>query len=254
MFLEPFCCLCLEIFLCKKYIFFLFCTLGSIAPLFDRSQTWAYARAHLRWLERKGPFHTHCAHLYLSAIERTHSEASHNPFLAHFLPFSPSFLTCAVHRLLHFPLIISHTSTPNHHSTAQTLSHHHHYTSIPPSHHRRRPHHSYFTPIFLFFHTKPNFSQKFTFCPHSLSFTRTNHENGLCMSFLCWIDLFLQGVGVDFKGGSQTLIFRGAHHVFDKIPQRVSNVPRGQVSASRCFGTQAMADVPIIEHPRFGRI
>ena len=35
--------------------------------------------------------------------------------------------------------------------------------------------------------------------------------------------------------------------MFDKIPQRVSSMPRGQVSASQSFGTEAMVARPPFE-------
>jgi hypothetical protein len=47
--------------------------------------------------------------------------------------------------------------------------------------------------------------------------------------------------------GFQTLVFRNAHHLFDKIPHPVSSMPRGQTSVSRSFGTQAMVTRPPFE-------
>jgi hypothetical protein len=67
------------------------------------------------------------------------------------------------------------------------------------------------------------------------------------VSILCWYFLLLQGVGLGFKVGFQTLVFRCAHHVFDKIFHPVSSMPRGQVSTSQSSGTQAMVAKPSIQ-------
>jgi hypothetical protein len=47
--------------------------------------------------------------------------------------------------------------------------------------------------------------------------------------------------------GFQTFVFRGAHHVFDRIPHPVSSMPRGQTSVSQSTGTQAMVARPPFE-------
>ena len=48
--------------------------------------------------------------------------------------------------------------------------------------------------------------------------------------------------------GSQTLVFRGVHQMFVKIPQRVPSMPRGRASSSRSSGTQAMVARPPFEN------
>jgi hypothetical protein len=97
------------------------------------------------------------------------------------------------------------------------------------------------SPFFPFSH-KPNvpqiqffwldFEHPFMDCAHLL---------------LCWVLLFLQGVGVDFGGVLQTLDFKGAHQVLDNSPQRISSMPRGQASSSRSSRTHAMVARPPIE-------
>jgi hypothetical protein len=47
--------------------------------------------------------------------------------------------------------------------------------------------------------------------------------------------------------GFETLLFDGAHQVFDRIPQPVSSMPRGQVSTSRSSTTQAMVARPLFQ-------
>ena len=47
--------------------------------------------------------------------------------------------------------------------------------------------------------------------------------------------------------GSRTLVFRGAYHLFDKFPQRVSSMPRGRASSSWSFGTHTIVARPPIE-------
>jgi hypothetical protein len=51
----------------------------------------------------------------------------------------------------------------------------------------------------------------------------------------------------EFEKGSQTLWFRVVHHVFNKKPQPISSMPRGQGSTSRSFGTRAMVARPPFE-------
>jgi hypothetical protein len=49
------------------------------------------------------------------------------------------------------------------------------------------------------------------------------------------------------RKGSKTLYFRVAHQVFDKKPQRTSNMPRGRGSSSQSSGTHAIVARPPIE-------
>ena len=47
--------------------------------------------------------------------------------------------------------------------------------------------------------------------------------------------------------GFRTLVFRGAHHLFDKFPQQISSMPRGRASCSRSSGTHTIVVRPPIE-------
>jgi hypothetical protein len=62
------------------------------------------------------------------------------------------------------------------------------------------------------------------------------------------LDSFIFAGGwVGFGKGSQTLWFRVAHQVFEKMPQRTSSMLRGQGSSSQSSGTHAIVARPPIE-------
>ena len=245
------CCMCNFFFFfffpLKKKKSTLHCAINR--TLYVRSQTRTCVQTHLRLFERRDPLHTHtqykCECTYVRLI--TCILSLHVTFLGHFPPFFPSFLFAEQP----CPHLCSHSAQ----TRAQPYPSPSHYpnSSIAPPRHCRTTAVVPITPIsppfshFPFSHTKPNFSQKFTFCPHSLSFAHTNCENGLCVSFLCWIDLFLQGVGVDFRGVLKPLFLEAPTTCLKKIPQRVSSMSRGQVSASRSSRTQAMVARPPFE-------
>jgi hypothetical protein len=47
--------------------------------------------------------------------------------------------------------------------------------------------------------------------------------------------------------GFETLVFRNAHQVFDRIPQPAFKMPRGQASSSRSYSTLAIATRPTFQ-------
>ena len=190
------CCVCN---FCVKKNFTLHCTFDRIhRPAFELTCIFSSTETHFT--------HTHSTH----AIERTYVRSiacvlsPHVTFLGHFPPFPLHFYSLNSRRP---SLHLRPNTSPHHHSR----SHHPITTTAPPRRRPSPPSPSISLPIsppfphFPLSHTKPNFPKKFTFCPHSLSFTRTNHENGLCVSFLCWF-LLLLGVGLGFKEVLQTLV------------------------------------------------
>jgi hypothetical protein len=54
---------------------------------------------------------------------------------------------------------------------------------------------------------------------------------------LCgWFYVFCRGLG-NFRNGSAPLELGGAHHLFDKIPNLRSKMPKSLVSASQASGS-----------------
>jgi hypothetical protein len=109
-------------------------------------------------------------------------------------------------------------------------------TSSPPPTHRSSPpslcrlcrpsFHPHFS-IFLFYHTTPT-PPKFLILSPFLKIKRHIPIHGLC-PFVVYVGFvtLLQGVGLKFKVGFETLIFRNAHQVFDEFPQPISSMPIG---------------------------
>jgi hypothetical protein len=148
---------------------------------------------------------THCARLCSSAIERTRSETSCDPFLGHF-SFSPPHSPFAPYS--HFSLFsyIPHTSPPQttislpkntfhsplFHLCPHSGHQHHHCASAGPV----------FTPIspFSLPSHKTHFHHFFYFfCPIFKDPKAQSIAMDCVFSILCWFLLFLLGVGLDFK-------------------------------------------------------
>ena len=163
-------------------------------------------------------------------------------FLGHFPPSPFHFFSLNSHLPISAPL-------PKHEPTPPFTippPHHHHCTSAPP------PITTVAVPItpisppfphFPFSHTKPNFSQKFMFCPLSLSFTCTNRENRLCVSFLCWF-LLLQGVRLGFKEVLQTLVLGVPTKCLIKGPNQFPACLEGELHLLSPLGPMHSCQVP----------
>jgi hypothetical protein len=183
--------------------------------------------------------------VHLGVIEHTLSQASRDHFLGHiFTPF-PLHSTCAVPLFSYFSSISYIPNPPNHHhpppTTTSLIPPHHHTSALPP------PSPSLPFPFFLIVShfLKQPISPTFLIVFHIflLLFKGTH---GLCVP-LCWIVIDFAGGWVWFKEGFETLVFRSAHQVFDKIPQPAFKMPRGQASSSRSYGTQAIAAKPTFQ-------
>jgi hypothetical protein len=117
-------------------------------------------------------------------------------------------------------------------------------TTVPPLHYHHSPTHYRRPSIshpFPYFSPETESPQNPNFSPNFLLVTRTNREYGVCVYFLCWIYIFLQGVGVDFSGVCQTLVLRLAHQVFDKLPQLVP----------ACLGAKLPLPDPTVPNPEW---
>jgi hypothetical protein len=103
-------CVCKYFCKKKKKIYFALCdrsyAIRSVADTGLRSNSLVFVQA------LRPTSHTHP---YTYAIERTRLNPSRDLFLGHLLLFSPSFQPCAVQPPYSFSLIITHTTTPNHH-------------------------------------------------------------------------------------------------------------------------------------------
>jgi hypothetical protein len=103
-----------------------------------------------------------------------------------------------------------------------------------------------------FYHLHPFFTEtpKFPKNPKFLPFfviLGHNSIRGLCPLFVWLVLVLFAGGWVGFGKGSQTLWFRVAHHLFNKKPQPLSSMPRGQGSTSQSSRTRAMTAKPPIE-------
>ena len=167
------------------------------------------------------------------------------PFLGPLLP-----------SLLHFPFTPYSTFLYfSHHAplpiTTLPPKHLHITTTKPPCHRPSPPSafpspHFFISPFFFHFFSQTQPSPNSAICPCFLASKGTIHSRIVPFLFFYGFSL-LQGVELGFYVGFRTLVFRGAHHLFDKFLQRISSIPRGQASSSRSSRTHNIVARPSIE-------
>jgi hypothetical protein len=132
------------------------------------------------------------------------------PFISHLhrTPSPPFFSLHTSHK--HQPITIS----PAYSATGPFPLHR--ATFTPPPHTAADS----ISPPFPFFLTQTQFLQILILSP---IFIVQRHKSiqDCVLLLLCWVSFTFAGVGLGFKVGFQTLDFRNAHQVFDKLPQPV---------------------------------
>jgi hypothetical protein len=208
---------------CCLLFVFIFCNMRSSATLYARSHARAHrATLHTLALRPRAP---HSARFCSSAIELTLVRSSaldsepHVTFLGHLSLLPISFLTSPYSLPHPFHSSLIPNTNPNHHFTAQNTpitSTHPPATATAPAHTTKKP-----FPFSLFlsiFSQTPSFQN-----PHFVPIfyhLKAQSIQDCVLSILCWFIVFLQGVGVDFKKGFQTLVLETPTTCLIKFPNQ----------------------------------